>query len=140
MIVALVAHAETTDAFWDGFQTTKMGEREAWNSDSAYSHSTDLLAEVAGRVCYDSFNLPNEKTATNKGYLANIQKQMHFSVLEHSSFAFRLGSSSFGFIGEFPLSRLQDSHSLTLRSQITGCKPAPLWMEMQSGAGLQPAN
>src|SRR5688572_3467186 len=114
MIVALVAHTETTDAFWDGFQTTKMGEREAWNSDSAYSHSTDLLAEVAGRVCYDSFNLPNEKTATNKGYLANIQKQMHFSVLEHSSFAFRIEGVSRALLAELTRHRLL---SFSVRSQ-----------------------
>src|SRR5690606_26893561 len=36
-------------------------------------------------VCYQSWNRPNPKTATNKGYLDNIIKQGHFSVLEHGS-------------------------------------------------------
>lgn len=46
----------------------------------------DELAEFAGRVCYQSFDRPNPKTATNDGYLANIISQGHFSVLEHASF------------------------------------------------------
>src|SRR5690606_4398350 len=45
----------------------------------------DELAEFAGRMCYQSWNRPNPKTATNKGYLDNIIKQCHFSVLEHGS-------------------------------------------------------
>lgn len=48
----------------------------------------DALAEFAGRCCYQSWNRPNPKTATNKGYLANIISQGHFSVLEHSSLSF----------------------------------------------------
>lgn len=48
----------------------------------------DLVAEVAGRLCYDSYHLPNEATATNQGYLANMIKQRHFSVLEHASATF----------------------------------------------------
>src|SRR5690606_11765045 len=32
----------------------------------------DELAEVAGRLCYQSWDRPNPKTATNEGYLANI--------------------------------------------------------------------
>lgn len=46
------------------------------------------LAEIAGRLCYASFNRPNPKTATNDGYLANIIDVQHFSVLEHSSATF----------------------------------------------------
>ncbi len=48
----------------------------------------DLLGEQAGRLCYLSWDRPNPKTATNKGYLANIIAQSHFSVLEHSSATF----------------------------------------------------
>lgn len=52
--------------------------------------STDLdeLAELSGRSCYQSWERPNPATATNKGYLANIIKQGHFSVLEHASATF----------------------------------------------------
>lgn len=43
----------------------------------------DELHEAAGRGCYESWERPNPTTATNEGYLANIQEQRHFSVLEH---------------------------------------------------------
>ena len=48
----------------------------------------DELAEFAGRACYQSWNRPNPKTATNEGYLANILDHEHFSVLEHASATF----------------------------------------------------
>lgn len=44
--------------------------------------------EAAGRVCYQSQHKPNAATLTNKDYLANILRQGHESVLEHSSFSF----------------------------------------------------
>ncbi|ANA86417.1 thymidylate synthase [Gordonia phage OneUp] len=47
-----------------------------------------FLAEFGGRVCYQSWDKPNPKTATNQGYIENIQEQRHFSVLEHSSASF----------------------------------------------------
>jgi len=48
----------------------------------------DDLAEFAGRACYQSWNRPNPKTATNDGYLKNILDQKHESVLEHASATF----------------------------------------------------
>jgi thymidylate synthase (FAD) len=48
----------------------------------------DTLGEFAGRACYQSWEMPNPKTATNEGYMANIISQGHFSVLEHSSATF----------------------------------------------------
>lgn len=45
----------------------------------------DHLAETAGRVCYMSFHRPNEKTAQNHDYLANVISQGHESVLAHGS-------------------------------------------------------
>ena len=48
----------------------------------------DDLAEFAGRACYQSWNRPNPKTATNEGYLKNILDQKHESVLEHASATF----------------------------------------------------
>lgn len=50
--------------------------------------AADTLAEFAGRACYQSWQRPNPATATNKGYLANILSQGHFSVLEHASATF----------------------------------------------------
>ena len=48
----------------------------------------DALAEFAGRACYQSWDRPNPATAMNEGYLANILKQRHYSVLEHASATF----------------------------------------------------
>lgn len=49
---------------------------------------SDILAEAAGRLCYDSYHLPRESTRDNHTYLANLQRQQHRSVLGHSSFTF----------------------------------------------------
>lgn len=48
----------------------------------------DALGEFAGRACYQSWDRPNPATAMNHGYLANIIKQQHESVLEHASATF----------------------------------------------------
>lgn len=47
--------------------------------------AADDLCEQAGRLCYLSWERPNPATATNEGYLANILKQGHHSVLEHAN-------------------------------------------------------
>lgn len=46
------------------------------------------LAEFAGRACYQAWERKRPETATNKGYLANIQRQSHWSVLEHAQATF----------------------------------------------------
>lgn len=56
--------------------------------------SSDRLAEFGGRLCYESWHRPNPETATNAGYLANIIKQQHFSVLEHASASFYVAEVS----------------------------------------------
>lgn len=42
--------------------------------------------EMAGRACYDAFRRNRPETAVNEDYLANIIRQNHLSVAEHSSF------------------------------------------------------
>lgn len=64
---------------WYGEELWDQGERP---SDS------DELAEFAGRLCYLAWGRKRPETATNKGYLANIISQGHFSVLEHASVSF----------------------------------------------------
>jgi thymidylate synthase (FAD) len=61
---------------------TALANREDTDTD------IDLLGEYAGRGCYKSWHLPNEKTASNQQYIENIQNQKHFSVLEHGSVTF----------------------------------------------------
>lgn len=46
------------------------------------------LIEFAGRLCYESFGLPNPDTADNGGYVRNIVSLGHESVLEHVSVTF----------------------------------------------------
>lgn len=58
-----------------------------YNGASGYYSGSDL-AEFAGRACYQSWNRPNPKTATNEGYIENIINVGHFSVLEHANATF----------------------------------------------------
>lgn len=60
----------------------------------------DVLAEFAGRACYQSWKRPNPATATVKGYLANILDHKHFSVLEHASATFYLQGVSRSLLAE----------------------------------------
>lgn len=71
-------------------------------SDSAFQHRHEVfkpgntdkpwegesLIEFAGRLCYESWDLPNLKTSTRDRYIANILAQGHESVLEHVSVTF----------------------------------------------------
>ncbi|GAA5115610.1 FAD-dependent thymidylate synthase [Haloechinothrix salitolerans] len=56
-----------------------------WSTDA---EGGQALAEFAGRACYQSWNKPNPKTATNAGYLEHIISVGHMSVLEHGSATF----------------------------------------------------
>lgn len=61
--------------------------------DEGMDHGS-ALCEFAGRACYESWKKPNPATATNKGYLENIMRQAHFSVMEHASVSFHIGGVS----------------------------------------------
>lgn len=69
--------------------------------DSINDPSLQILPEFAGRACYQSWDKPNPETASNAGYLANIIKQKHFSVLEHSSISFYIEGVSRSLTHEF---------------------------------------
>lgn len=62
--------------------------------------SIDNLAEFAGRNCYQSWDRPNPKTATNEDYLKNIISQNHFSVMEHGSVTFYVEGVSRSLLAE----------------------------------------
>jgi thymidylate synthase (FAD) len=55
-----------------------------WKSDA--THSCDALVEIAGRLCYDSFNRP--RPGGWEAYINNIREMKHGSVLEHAVFSF----------------------------------------------------
>ncbi len=66
-------------------------EERVRESDSPYGPGPETgqeLIEFAGRLCYESFDLPNEATKTNSGYVQNIVSLGHESVLEHVSVTF----------------------------------------------------
>ncbi|MGW4485495.1 FAD-dependent thymidylate synthase [Amycolatopsis sp. NPDC004368] len=56
-----------------------------WSTDA---DGGQALAEFAGRACYQSWQKPNPRTATNAGYLDHIIEVGHLSVLEHGSVSF----------------------------------------------------
>lgn len=60
----------------------------------------DILAEFAGRACYQSWRRPNPATATVQGYIANILDHQHYSVLEHASVTFYLQGVSRALLAE----------------------------------------
>lgn len=67
---------------------SKFEERFRDDLNWSISYHNQGLIEFAGRLCYESWDLPNESTATNPGYIKNIISQGHESVLEHVSVTF----------------------------------------------------
>jgi thymidylate synthase (FAD) len=58
-----------------------------WQTDA---DGGQALAEFAGRACYQSWDKPNPRTASNAGYLRHILEVGHLSVLEHGTVTFYL--------------------------------------------------
>jgi len=62
---------------------------------------TDVLAEAAGRNCYQSWSKPNPATATNQKYLSRtVGEEKHESILEHSSVTFYVDGVSRSLLAE----------------------------------------
>lgn len=73
----------------EGERTDQNYSADSWLKRNPWTTlDADFLGEFAGRACYQAWNRPRAETATNEGYLANIIKQAHFSVLEHASATF----------------------------------------------------
>ncbi|WNM67402.1 ThyX-like thymidylate synthase [Rhodococcus phage Apiary] len=66
------------------------------DGESSIDGKIQCVPEFGGRACYQSWHRPGEKTKTNQGYLANILRQKHESVLEHASVSFYLTGISRG--------------------------------------------
>lgn len=75
---------------WTAFQvpSDSTWQPEHEGNDHGRQWAGQDLIEFAGRACYESWDRPNAKTASNTGYLGNIIKLQHFSVLEHASVTF----------------------------------------------------
>ena len=89
--VTLIAHTavsiETEGYPWAEWSST------AWSD-------ADMLAEFAGRLCYQSWDRPNPGTRANSDYIANILRQQHYSVLEHAGFTVAITGVSRSFTHE----------------------------------------
>ncbi|MEZ5211360.1 MULTISPECIES: FAD-dependent thymidylate synthase [unclassified Gordonia (in: high G+C Gram-positive bacteria)] len=48
----------------------------------------EALIEFAGRACYESWDKPNPRTASNAGYLRHVLEVGHTSLFEHASATF----------------------------------------------------
>lgn len=57
----------------------------AWSTDA---DGGQALVEFAGRACYQTWDKPNPKTATNAAYVKHIIDVGHFAALEHASATF----------------------------------------------------
>lgn len=55
-----------------------------WEVDPGASAS-EALVEFAGRACYESFDKPNPRTASNQAYLHHILEVGHDALLEHAT-------------------------------------------------------
>lgn len=71
-----VAHTVFSLEGWEGTPWA------VWQTDS--SRDAEMLAEFAGRLCYQSWSNPSGRA--NQQYLQNILAQEHFSVIEHAGF------------------------------------------------------
>jgi thymidylate synthase (FAD) len=75
---------------------------DAWSSEhnNPWPEDADALGEAGGRICYLSWDRPNPDTASNAGYLRNILRQGHHSVLEHASVTFLVRGVSRSLLAE----------------------------------------
>lgn len=83
MKVTLIAKTEMVD-----LPTSVSGTAFQDYDNNSFSFDADRLAHFAGRSCYQAWEMPRKETAEDNGYLANIIKQGHFSVLEHATATF----------------------------------------------------
>jgi len=83
--VRVRAIAQTT---WIDEALGEIEQETGWHSLEYGVFDGEALVEFAGRSCYESWDKPNPKTATNAGYIKHILEVGHLSVLEHSSITF----------------------------------------------------
>ena len=85
----------------------------------------EILAELAGRICYMSFGKGRKSTGE---FLANITAQKHFSVMEHANWTFIITGVSRSLTHELVrhrhLSYSQLSQRYVDESEVTFVQPA----------------
>lgn len=112
MRVMLIAKTSTVDTI-PGYIIHSLDDDELYPTD------TDDLAEQAGRLCYLAWLRQNVATADNRGYLSNIIKQGHLSVLEHSTASFYIDGVTRAFLLELERHR-HLSYSVVSQRYVPG--------------------
>lgn len=108
--VYLVGH---TTAVGDGLDKYVEEHGSIGNSKSGdQPNDAERLVEIAGRLCYMSFDRP--RPGASEAYFYNILKSKHFSVVEHANFSFLLTGISRSLTHEFVRHR---HHSYSQLSQ-----------------------
>lgn len=89
MMVQLVGQMQLNDMEVRKFLDYQgmLGNKIDWEIEDS-----DLIPEVAGRICYMSFD--NPRPGGNAAYLSHIKEVGHGSVLEHSVFSFIISGVS----------------------------------------------
>jgi thymidylate synthase (FAD) len=105
-----------------------------------------LLAEYAGRGCYNSFGGPNGSgmgRGSNAEYLAHIIESGHGSVLEHVTFTFQIHGCSRGLTHELVRHRVGTAFSQAstrFRDESAGAFVVPplvrAWFAAEDGGGM----
>ncbi|WP_132993585.1 FAD-dependent thymidylate synthase [Gordonia zhaorongruii] len=62
-----------------------------WETDA---DGGEALIEFAGRACYESWDKPNPRTASNSGYLRHVLEVGHTSLFEHATVTFYISGIS----------------------------------------------
>lgn len=86
MKVVLIGKTRSLFEPWLGLPGKAEGSR--YESRIQVVVQEEELIEFAGRLCYESWDMPNPDTADLEGYVANLLKQGHESVFEHMSASF----------------------------------------------------
>lgn len=90
-------------------------------------YEPEALLEFAGRLCYESFDMPNPDTATRDGYLSNIIELGHESVLEHASVTFYVEGVSRNL-----------SHELIRHRHLSFSELSQRYVNMEDGKFISP--
>lgn len=83
--------------------------KTSWREDPGATLA-DKIVELAGRICYMSFG-DAQSPRTNKDYIANLIRQKHESVFEHTSWSFLLVGISRAFSHQLVRHRIGFAYS-----------------------------
>lgn len=134
LVTQQTLHVHEAIAFTDDL--CGAGNGRQWLPPGDNYTDADLIPELAGRLCYLSYDRP--RPGGNAAYLKHIKEVGHGSVLEHSVFGLLLTGVSRSLSHELVRHRAGFSYSeLSQRyvdaSDVAFVPPPDLWEEIQAG-------